>query len=161
MRDRDQDRRYVVLEAPSTLGLRSKGVEQLPAVLLQEGLAERLSARRAGSIEPASSRRALGCVQGAVRLAQALVVEIDFDVVAHHGLHVFLVDEVRAVTATALLHVGRWAVEHALAPFAVDAPVVRTEVRGVEHPRALLVRVFEADPLVHVVRFTTTSSVRP
>lgn len=54
MRDRDQDRRYVVLEAPSTLGLRSKGVEQLPAVLLQEGLAERLSARRAGSIEPDS-----------------------------------------------------------------------------------------------------------
>lgn len=50
---------YAVLEAPSTLGLRSEGVERLPEVLLREGLAERLSARHAGCIEPdsRSSRR--------------------------------------------------------------------------------------------------------
>lgn len=56
MKDRVRDRRYVLLEAPSTLGLRSTGVEQLPAVLLQHGLAERLSARRAGRVEPDSPR---------------------------------------------------------------------------------------------------------
>jgi arginase len=49
-----QNRRYAILEAPSTLGLRSNGVEQLPGVLLREGLAERLLARRVGCIEPDS-----------------------------------------------------------------------------------------------------------
>jgi arginase len=44
--------RYAIIEAPSGLGLASKGVEGLPAALLQHGLAERLHARRAGRVEP-------------------------------------------------------------------------------------------------------------
>ena len=48
------DRQYVVLEAPSTLGLSSTGVEQLPDALLAHGLADRLSATHAGRVEPAS-----------------------------------------------------------------------------------------------------------
>jgi arginase len=44
----------VILEAPSTLGLSSNGVERLPEVLLAHGLAERLSAAHAGRVEPAS-----------------------------------------------------------------------------------------------------------
>ncbi len=47
---------YAILEAPSTLGLRSHGVEQLPAVLLGHGLAQRLQARRAGHVEPDVAR---------------------------------------------------------------------------------------------------------
>ncbi len=47
-----QDRKHVILEAPSTLGLRSTGVEQLPNVLLQHGLVERLSAAHGGRVEP-------------------------------------------------------------------------------------------------------------
>jgi arginase len=46
------DRDLVVLEAPSTLGLHSSGVERLPEVLLGEGLAERLPAKRVGRIAP-------------------------------------------------------------------------------------------------------------
>lgn len=45
-------RRYTVLEAPSTLGLRSDGVEKLPAALLDQGLLERLGARHAGRVAP-------------------------------------------------------------------------------------------------------------
>jgi arginase len=56
--DQLSDRRYVLLEAPSTLGLRSNGVEQLPGALLQRGLAERLSARRAGCVAPDGVRSA-------------------------------------------------------------------------------------------------------
>jgi arginase len=52
MEDQGLTRRYALLEAPSTLGLRSTGVEQLPAVLLQHGLAERLPGRRAGRVAP-------------------------------------------------------------------------------------------------------------
>lgn len=52
MESRPQVRRFAVLEAPSTLGLRSTGVEQLPAALLKHGLVERLSARHAGRVEP-------------------------------------------------------------------------------------------------------------
>ncbi len=48
--------RYAFLEAPSTFGLRSQGVEQLPAVLLTHGLAQRLRARRAGRVEPGVPR---------------------------------------------------------------------------------------------------------
>jgi arginase len=44
--------RYVVLEAPSTLGLRTSGVERLPEALLREDLVERLGGRRAGRIAP-------------------------------------------------------------------------------------------------------------
>lgn len=44
--------RFALVEAPSALGLVSRGVETLPETLLGAGLAERLSARRAGRIEP-------------------------------------------------------------------------------------------------------------
>ena len=43
---------YAIIEAPSTLGLRSTGVEQLPERLLAYGLADRLRARRAARLEP-------------------------------------------------------------------------------------------------------------
>jgi arginase len=49
-------RRYALLEAPSTLGLRSTGVDQLPAALLRHGLAERLPGRRAGLVAPRLTR---------------------------------------------------------------------------------------------------------
>jgi arginase len=54
--DSMRPRRYAVLEAPSALGLRSDGVDQLPLVLLQNGLAERLPARRDGRVAPAATR---------------------------------------------------------------------------------------------------------
>lgn len=44
-------RRYALIEAPSVLGLKPTGVEGLPDRLLDEGLAERLQARRAGRVE--------------------------------------------------------------------------------------------------------------
>jgi arginase len=43
---------FTIVEAPSVLGLFSKGVEALPDALLGAGLAERLGARRAGRVEP-------------------------------------------------------------------------------------------------------------
>jgi arginase len=43
---------YAIIEAPSTLGLRSEGVERLPERLLAQGLAGRLRARRAARLEP-------------------------------------------------------------------------------------------------------------
>jgi arginase len=45
-------KRFVILEAPSILGLFPKGVETLPDALLAAGLAERLGAERAGRVEP-------------------------------------------------------------------------------------------------------------
>ena len=44
-------RRYAILEAPSTLGLATEGVEDLPSRLLELGLAERIQARRAGRLD--------------------------------------------------------------------------------------------------------------
>jgi arginase len=44
-------RSYAIIEAPSDLGLRPTGVDKLPAELLRHGLAERLHARRAGSLD--------------------------------------------------------------------------------------------------------------
>lgn len=44
--------RYAIVEAPSSLGLRSRGVEGLPAALLKHGLAERVHGRHAGRVEP-------------------------------------------------------------------------------------------------------------
>nr|WP_250813399.1 arginase family protein [Neorhizobium tomejilense] len=41
---------YAILEAPSTLGLATDGVERLPDRLLELGLAERINARRAGRL---------------------------------------------------------------------------------------------------------------
>lgn len=47
---------YAIIEAPSILGLRPTGVENLPAALLAVGLANRLRARRAVRVEaPAHS----------------------------------------------------------------------------------------------------------
>ena len=46
-------------------------------------------------------------------------------------------------------------------PVAVDAAVVRAQERGVEHPRALLGRVLEPDPLVHVRRAPVTTRTLP
>ncbi|WP_407352756.1 arginase family protein [Luteimonas sp. R10] len=43
-------RRYAILEAPSTLGLATGGVEGLPDRLLELGLADRILARRAGRL---------------------------------------------------------------------------------------------------------------
>lgn len=43
-------RPYAILEAPSTLGLATDGVELLPDRLLELGLAERIRARRAGRL---------------------------------------------------------------------------------------------------------------
>ncbi len=47
--------RYAVIEAPSILGLKPTGVDRLPAVLLQHGLADQLNARRAGRIAPTAA----------------------------------------------------------------------------------------------------------
>lgn len=43
-------RRYAILEAPSTLGLASDGVESLPGRLLELGLGDRIHARHAGRL---------------------------------------------------------------------------------------------------------------
>jgi arginase len=47
---------YAILEAPAIFGLRSTGVDQLPAALLRYGLAEGLQARHAGRVEPGAPR---------------------------------------------------------------------------------------------------------
>lgn len=44
-------RSYAILEAPSTLGLRTDGVEGLPGRLLELDLAKRIHARRAGRLD--------------------------------------------------------------------------------------------------------------
>lgn len=41
---------YAIIEAPSSLGLHHHGVERLPEALLNNGLAERIGARHAGSV---------------------------------------------------------------------------------------------------------------
>ncbi|HET9446530.1 MAG TPA: arginase family protein [Steroidobacteraceae bacterium] len=48
-------KRYAVLEAPSILGLKPTGVDRLPGVLLQHGLADELQARRAGCVAPTAA----------------------------------------------------------------------------------------------------------
>lgn len=45
-------RSYAIVEAPSVLGLKPTGVEQLPQALLRHGLAERLRARVAARLVP-------------------------------------------------------------------------------------------------------------
>ena len=47
--------RYAIVEAPSILGLKPTGVDRLPSVLLQHGLADQLHARRAGCVAPAAA----------------------------------------------------------------------------------------------------------
>jgi len=44
--------RYVIVEAPSILGLKPTGVETLPAALIDAGLVERLRARHGGRVVP-------------------------------------------------------------------------------------------------------------
>ena len=45
-------RRYAIVEAPSILGLKPTGVEELPHTLLGFGLGEQIQARRAARLEP-------------------------------------------------------------------------------------------------------------
>jgi arginase len=45
------ERRYAVIETPSILGLKPTGVDGLPSRLLQNGLADRVSARHAARVE--------------------------------------------------------------------------------------------------------------
>lgn len=47
--------RYSIVEAPSILGLKPTGVDRLPDVLLQHGLADQLHARRAGRVVPGAA----------------------------------------------------------------------------------------------------------
>jgi arginase len=49
-KDASASRPYAIIEAPSVLGLKPTGVEQLPAALLGHGLATRLQARHAGAL---------------------------------------------------------------------------------------------------------------
>jgi arginase len=49
---------YAILEAPSTLGLTTEGVERLPEQLLKLGLAERIDARHAGRLAVPTGRSA-------------------------------------------------------------------------------------------------------
>jgi len=80
--------RYAIIEAPSILGLKPTGVERLPAVLLQHGLADQLRARRAGRVVPAVAynaerdaqtlmRNAPGIAEYSVRLADAVADVVD------------------------------------------------------------------------------------
>jgi arginase len=75
--------RYAIVEAPSILGLKPTGVERLPAVLLQHGLADQLNARRAARVVPAAAYdtqrdpqtlmlNAPGIAEYSVRLADAV-----------------------------------------------------------------------------------------
>jgi arginase len=81
------ERRFAIIEAPSFLGLRPSGVEDLPAALLEAGLAERLDAKRAArlSAPPYDAVRApqtrvlnpRGIRDFAIRLANAVGPVID------------------------------------------------------------------------------------
>jgi arginase len=78
---------YVILEAPSILGLFPGGVERLPEALLGAGLAEALSAQHGGVVEPPSYeerrdpptgiRNAAALRQYAYQLADATGAVID------------------------------------------------------------------------------------
>jgi arginase len=80
-------RHYAIIEAPSILGLKPTGVDQLPAQLMHHGLAERLRARRAGRIEtPAYSAErdpgtltlnARAIAEWSPKLADAIEVVLD------------------------------------------------------------------------------------
>ena len=75
--------RYAIIEAPSILGLKPTGVDRLPSVLLQHGLADQLHARCAGRVVPAAAYdtkrdpqtlmlNAPGIAEYSVRLADAV-----------------------------------------------------------------------------------------
>jgi arginase len=82
--------RYAIIEAPSILGLKPTGVDRLPAVLLQHGLADQLHARRAGRVVPTAAydtRRdpqtltlnARGIAEYSVQLADAVIDVVERD----------------------------------------------------------------------------------
>ena len=82
--------RYAVLEAPSILGLKPTGVDRLPSVLLQHGLADQLHARRAGRVVPAAAYdtkrdpqtltlNARGLAEYSVQLADAVTGIVERD----------------------------------------------------------------------------------
>jgi arginase len=82
--------RYAIIEAPSILGLKPGGVDRLPAVLLQHGLADQLHARRAGRVVPTAAydtRRdpqtltlnAPGIAEYSVQLADAVTDVVERD----------------------------------------------------------------------------------
>jgi arginase len=50
-----EKRNYVIIEAPSILGLRPTGVQHLPEALKKAGLIERLKATNVGIVNPISS----------------------------------------------------------------------------------------------------------
>lgn len=50
-----EKRNYVIIEAPSILGLRPTGVQHLPEALKKAGLIERLKATNVGTVNPISS----------------------------------------------------------------------------------------------------------
>src|ERR671910_2126120 len=83
-------RRYAIIEAPSILGLKPTGVDRLPTVLLQHGLADQLHARRASRVVPAAAydtRRdpqtltlnARGIAEYSVQLADAVTDVVERD----------------------------------------------------------------------------------
>lgn len=82
--------RYAIIEAPSILGLKPTGVDRLPTVLLQHGLADQLHARRAGRVVPTAAydaRRdpqtltlnARGIAEYSVQLADAVTDVVERD----------------------------------------------------------------------------------
>jgi arginase len=82
--------RYAIIEAPSILGLKPTGVDRLPTVLLQHGLADQLHARRAGRVVPTAAydtRRdpqtltlnAAGIAEYSVQLADAVTDVVERD----------------------------------------------------------------------------------
>ena len=66
---------------------------------------------------------------------------------------VLLVDEMSSVTATALLQFGGIVIEHTLATATVDALIVGTEERGIDHPGLILVGIAETEPFVEIGDF--------
>lgn len=80
---------YAIIEAPSTLGLSTDGVERLPDRLLELGLGERLGGRRAGRVDvpPIGRRRdpettilnAQAIAAYTPKLADAVEVVLDAD----------------------------------------------------------------------------------
>ncbi len=82
--------RYAILEAPSILGLKPTGVDRLPTVLLQHGLADQLHARRAGRVAPTAAYdtkrdpqtltlNAHGIAEYSVQLADAVTDVVERD----------------------------------------------------------------------------------
>jgi arginase len=84
-----RQRSYAIVEAPSVLGLKPTGVEQLPETLLRYGLADRLQARHATplvppaydpEIDPATqTRNAEAIAQWSPKLADAVESVLDRD----------------------------------------------------------------------------------